>query len=92
LTPPPNATGSTLATFAASVKPPALDGRFKRLSPEEMARRRLEGLCFNCSEKISKEHAKSCTGKGIFYLDLGDDSTDDSLAGDCKQYVLGKNE
>jgi hypothetical protein len=47
-----------------------------------MARRRLEGLCFNCPEKFSKEHAKSCTGRGIFYLDLGDEPADDSLAGD----------
>jgi hypothetical protein len=80
--PPPSATGSTSATPAAPVKPPAPDGRFKRLSPEEMARRRLEGLCFNCPEKFSKEHAKSCTGRGIFYLDLGDEPADDSLAGD----------
>jgi hypothetical protein len=81
-TPPPSIAGSTSATPAAPVKPPAPDGRFKRLSPEEMARRRLEGLCFNCSKKFSKEHAKSCTGKGIFYLDLGDNPADDSLAGE----------
>jgi len=67
----PGATGSTSATPAAPAKPaPLADSRFKRLSPEEMAQRRLEGLCFNCPEKFSKEHAKQCTGKGIYFLEL----------------------
>jgi hypothetical protein len=37
---------------------------------------------FQLPGKFSKEHAKSCTGKGIFYLDLGDNPADDSLEGD----------
>nr|CAB3465822.1 unnamed protein product [Digitaria exilis] len=60
-------------------------GRFKRLSREEMAQRLLKGLCFNCPEKFSKEHAKSCSGKGVYYLDLaidddlGDDTSDEDM-------------
>ncbi|XP_039834312.1 uncharacterized protein LOC120695058 [Panicum virgatum] len=66
---------STPATPAAPAKPelPA-DSRFKRLSPEEMAQRRLEGLCFSYLEKFSKEHAKQCTGKGIYFLELDTDA------------------
>ena len=62
---------------APTKAPTPTDGRFKRLSPEEMAQRRLEGLCFNCPEKFSKEHAKVCSGKGIYYLELGDDDASD---------------
>jgi hypothetical protein len=48
-----------------------------------MTQRRLEGLCFNCPEKFSKEHAKVCSGKGIYYLELGDnDASDDGTAED----------
>jgi len=48
-----------------------------------MAQRRLEGLCFYCPEKFSKEHAKVCSGKGIYYLELGDDdASDDGTADD----------
>jgi len=72
----PSATAPSSA--AATPKAPTpTDGRFKRLSPEEMAQRRLEGLCFNCPEKFSKEHAKVCSGKGIYYLELGDDDASD---------------
>jgi hypothetical protein len=51
------ATGSTSTTPGAPVKPPA-GARFTRLTPEEMAQRRMDGLCFNCLEKFSREHAK----------------------------------
>ena len=68
-TPATPTTGSTSALPVAAPKPPSpTDGRFKRLSPEEMAQRRLEGLCFNCPKKFSKEHAKVCAGKAIYYL------------------------
>lgn len=44
-----------------------------------MAQRHLEGFCFNCTEKFSKDHAKICSGKGIYLLDIGtDDATSDS--------------
>lgn len=45
----PAATGSTATTLGAPVKTPFPPGsRFTRLSPEEMAQRRLNGLCYNC--------------------------------------------
>lgn len=73
--PLPGASGSTPPTPGAPVKPSRpTDGHFKRLAPEEMAQQRVEGLCFNCPEKFSKEHAKVCPGRGFYFLDLGDDS------------------
>jgi len=72
-TPATSTTGSTSALPVAAPKPPSpTNSRFKPLSPEEMAQRRLEGLCFNCPEKFSREHAKVCSGKGIYYLELAD--------------------
>jgi hypothetical protein len=35
-----------------------------------MIDRRVQGLCFNCPEKFSREHAKTCTMKGIYLLEL----------------------
>jgi hypothetical protein len=50
---------ATMTTPGAHVKPCAPPGtRLSRLTPEEMARRREEGLCFNCLEKFSQEHLK----------------------------------
>jgi len=67
-TPATPTTGSTSALPVAAPKPPLpTDGHFKRLSPEEMGQCRLEGLCFNCPKKFLKEHAKVCSGKGIYY-------------------------
>jgi len=43
------------------------------MSSEEMARRRVEGLCFNCSEKFTPGHLKHCTMKGIYLMELDDD-------------------
>jgi len=78
--PPPGAPGSTPASSGVPSKPATTpDGRFKRLSPEEMAQRRIDGLCFNCPEKFSRDHLKHCTGKGIYLLELSPD--DDSPAG-----------
>ena len=39
----------------------------RRLSPEEMADRRRQGLCFNCNEKYSRGHNRFC--RRIFFLD-----------------------
>jgi len=48
-----------------------------------MAQRCLEGLCFNCPEKFSKEHAKQCTGKGVYYqLDADALTSEDSSSND----------
>jgi hypothetical protein len=54
----PPASGGSSSTPSAPTKPPPLPGRFTRLSAEEMARHRLDGLCFNCPEKFSREHTK----------------------------------
>jgi hypothetical protein len=35
-----------------------------------MTDQRVQGLCFNCPEKLSREHAKTCTMKGIYLLEL----------------------
>jgi len=45
-----------------------------------MAQRRLDGLCFNCPEKFSRDHLKHCTGKGIYILEMSadEDSQDGS--------------
>ena len=39
-----------------------------------MAQRRLEGLCFNCPAKFSKEHLKQCPMRGIYIMDLEEDA------------------
>jgi len=44
-----------------------------------MAQHSIDGLCFNCPEKFSRDHLKHCTGKGIYLLKLSPD--DDSPAG-----------
>jgi len=82
--------GSTPATFGAPLKLAAIAvRRFKRLSPEEMAQRRLDGLCFNCPEKFSRDHVKYCTGKGIYLLDLGaDEDASDGSGSDDDLKVL----
>jgi len=40
-----------------------------------MARRRVEGLCFNCPKKFTPGHLKHCTMKGIYLMELDDDFT-----------------
>ncbi|CAN6338741.1 unnamed protein product [Urochloa humidicola] len=66
-TPATTAMSSTSTTPAAPIKvapPPGV-----RLTPEEMDQRRVDGLCFNCPEKLfSREHLKQCTMKGIYFL------------------------
>jgi hypothetical protein len=38
-----------------------------------MACRREAGLCFNCSEKFSRDHLKQCSMCGIYLLEMGDE-------------------
>jgi len=45
-----------------------------------MAQRRLEGLCFNCPAKFSKEHLKQCPMRGIYIMDMEDDAGSNSDA------------
>jgi hypothetical protein len=44
--------------------------QFQRLTQAEMTDRRAQGLCFNFPKKFSCEHAKTCTMKGIYLLEL----------------------
>jgi hypothetical protein len=46
---------------------PARGEGSRRLSPEEMADRRRQGLCFNCNEKYSRGHNRFC--RRIFFVD-----------------------
>lgn len=52
-----------------------------------MAQRRLEGLCFNCPEKFSPEHAKICTKRGIFYLEVSDMADAEELPSEDEMQV-----
>jgi hypothetical protein len=75
---------ATTTTPGVPVKPRAPPGtRLSRLTPEEMAHRREEGLCFNCPEKFSRDHLKQCSKKGIYLLEMdGDDSAGDIFVDD----------
>jgi len=44
-----------------------IEGNQRRLTPEEMAERRRQGLCFNCNEKYSRGHNRFC--RRLFFLD-----------------------
>ena len=46
-----------------------LSPTMKRLSWEEMQKRRTQGLCFNCDEKFTPEH--KCKGPQLLVLDGG---------------------
>ena len=52
------------------------EGNNRRLSTEEMADRRRQGLCFNCNEKYTRGHNRFC--RRIFFVDGVeiDDATD----------------
>ncbi|WVZ64413.1 hypothetical protein U9M48_013926 [Paspalum notatum var. saurae] len=69
------------------MKPPA-GSRFTRLSTEEMAQRRLDGLCYNCPKKFSREHLKHCTMKGIYLL-VGDlEESEDAPSDDDQEVAI----
>jgi hypothetical protein len=60
-------------------RPPA-GGRVTRLTPNKMACRQEEGLCFNCPEKFLRAHLKACTMKGLYLLDTSNiDPLDDAF-------------
>ncbi|KAJ1259090.1 hypothetical protein BS78_10G126800 [Paspalum vaginatum] len=64
---PPSSSSAAQATPGTPLKPPA-GSRFTRLLTEEMAQRRLDGLCYNSPEKFSREQLKHCSMKGIYVL------------------------
>ncbi|KAJ1278117.1 hypothetical protein BS78_04G054700, partial [Paspalum vaginatum] len=74
-------------TPGAPIKPPAAS-RFTRLSTEEMAQRRLDGLCYNCPEKFRREHLKRCTMKGIYLLVGETDDTGDAPSDDDRDVAI----
>ncbi|KAJ1296380.1 hypothetical protein BS78_01G295900 [Paspalum vaginatum] len=85
---PVSKAASTVGTPGAPMKPPA-GSRFTRLSTEEMAQRRLDGLCYNCPEKFSRDHLKHCTMKGIYLLEVADDpSQEETTAEDDVEISL----
>jgi hypothetical protein len=53
----------------------------RRLTPEEMAERRHQGLCFNCNEKFTRGHNRFC--HRLFFLngvEIDDDVRDGNAA------------
>jgi len=71
-TPPPAAKTVPQTPPAPTKGPPPAGPRFKRLTQQEMAQRKAEGLCFNCPEKFTKDHA--CMKKGLYLMELDDDT------------------
>lgn len=79
----PKGPSLSTGTIAAAPAPPGSktpNSKFRRLTTDEMAERRLKGLCFNCPENFSRDHASKCSMKGIYLLELTDEdgSTDSS--------------
>ncbi|TKW14319.1 hypothetical protein SEVIR_5G160632v4 [Setaria viridis] len=75
-----NATGSRPTTLGAPIKASSHQPGFTRLKPEEMAQHHLEGGCFNCPEKLTPDHTKTCSMHGgIYLLELVDDEDGDEF-------------
>ena len=68
-------TPSTAFTLTRTT--PTLGARFMCLTQADMAERRMQGLCFNCPEKFSREHMRQCTMKGIYLMEIDDEATTD---------------
>jgi hypothetical protein len=60
------------ATSGTSTTP--LAPRFKRLTAVEMAAKHERGECFHYTEKYSHAHAEVCQPKGVFLLQMDDES------------------
>lgn len=63
-----------LPLLPSPVKPPPLP--LKRLTPEELDRRREYELCFNCDEKFTRGHR--CASQ--FFLLVADEEQDDTIS------------
>jgi hypothetical protein len=61
------------ATSGTSTTP--LAPCFKCLTTAEMAAKRERGECFHCTEKYSHAHVEVCQPKGVFLLQMDDEST-----------------
>ncbi|KAJ1274640.1 hypothetical protein BS78_05G077100 [Paspalum vaginatum] len=68
--PPSTQTATPSAPAAAPPRP------FKRLTPDEMAERRRQGLCYNCDEQYVRGHR--CPR--LFYLEVADFDEEDQPA------------
>lgn len=64
----------TTAPPSGQKQPNQIKPRFKRLSAEELAAKRVNGECYHCTEKYSADH--KCTSKGVFLLELEDGMED----------------
>ncbi|CAO2189932.1 unnamed protein product [Urochloa humidicola] len=77
-----------LATPSAPGRPvPRPGARFTRLTPQEMAQCRIDGLCFNCPEKFTPGHIDTCTMKGIYLMELDDSAPVDDIASDDELHI-----
>lgn len=72
---PVHALVTTQELAIAPVAPPP-PRPFKKLSPDEMAERRRQGLCYNCDEPYVRGH--KCAR--LFYLEVSDFDTDDAAS------------
>ncbi|WVZ82923.1 hypothetical protein U9M48_030129 [Paspalum notatum var. saurae] len=76
----PPAASRVESSDASAAKSTMVGGRtVKRLTPQEMEKRRRLGLCFNCDEKYARDHNRAC--KHLFLLEL-DDADEDESAGE----------
>lgn len=57
-------------------------GPVKRLTWEEIKKRRAQGLCFNCDDKFSFGH--NCMGRQLLLLE---GNTDDQFGGDNNELI-----
>jgi len=64
-------TQASASAPAATERPDDQRPRFRRLSPDEIAEKRLNGQCYFCPEKFTRDH--KCARKGVFLLELDED-------------------
>jgi hypothetical protein len=77
---PPGRSASYRASYKdASTAPSPSAPCLKRLSPAEMAAKREKGECYKCTEPFSRELLKFCPMKGIFLLQMDDDTELDEM-------------
>jgi hypothetical protein len=67
-----------MASSAAT--PAAPRPLFHRLSPDELAAKHVNGECYYCPERFSKDH--KCKTKGVFLLELDDETEAEAAAED----------
>ncbi|CAA0824986.1 Unknown protein, partial [Striga hermonthica] len=58
----------------------------RRLTDEEMQRRREKGLCYSCNEKFMPGHR--CKGKEVFLLEIGDNCEEEEPRDESLFYMV----